>query len=208
MQKLKNKRWITCTTELVKNTPIMDLKRKHCVHSHDKNRRHSFYVIESPAWCNIVPITEDGKIVLVRQFRIGINEETLEIPGGVVDRSDKNPKATAIRELLEETGYAPIKGAKILDLGWTHSNPAIFNNKTYAYAVGPVRKIKPQSLDVGEILRVVEMQIDKIPKLISSEKIAHALILIGFFKLMLESKQGAKALVQSLSALKQIPHRF
>ena len=65
-----------------------------------------FVVLDTPSWVNVVPVTADGRVVLIRQYRHGIQDVTLEIPGGIID-DDEPPEAAAARELQEETGYAP-----------------------------------------------------------------------------------------------------
>ena len=64
-----------------------------------------YYVLEYPPWVNIIPITEDGKIVMVTQYRHGIGRILTEIPAGVMEKEDVSPLAAAQRELMEETGY-------------------------------------------------------------------------------------------------------
>ncbi len=66
------------------------------------NRTGEFYTIQSNDWVNVVPLTEDRQVVMIRQYRHGSREVTLEIPGGLVDEAD--PREAAVRELLEETG--------------------------------------------------------------------------------------------------------
>src|ERR671921_325709 len=65
---------------------------------------HPRVVIEAPDWVNVIPVTEDGRVVMVRQYRFGIAENTLEVPGGMVDPGEE-PARAAARELEEETGY-------------------------------------------------------------------------------------------------------
>ena len=65
---------------------------------------HEFYVIESGDWVNVIPITAGEQVVMIRQYRHGSGEITLEIPGGLVEPGD-TPEKAASRELLEETGY-------------------------------------------------------------------------------------------------------
>src|SRR5215212_1216848 len=64
-----------------------------------------YYVYEFPNWVTAVPVTEDGKIIMVRQYRHALGETCIEIPGGCVDPTDKELKDAIGREVLEETGY-------------------------------------------------------------------------------------------------------
>ena len=80
-------------------------------------------VIEGRPWCNIVAITPDEQLVMVRQFRFGVREVTLEIPGGLVDPGEEHSQ-TARRELHEETGYTSDSWTY---LGNVYQNPGIQN---------------------------------------------------------------------------------
>src|SRR5687768_5692732 len=80
---------------------------------------HRFVVLDTPDWINVVPVTRDGKVVLVRQFRHGLKDLSLELPGGLVDPGE-TPADAARRELLEETGYATEQWEP---LGFVHPNP-------------------------------------------------------------------------------------
>jgi len=72
-----------------------------------------FYVLEYPDWVHVVAVDRYDHILLVRQYRHGLGEVSLELPGGMMDRMDVDPVAAGMRELLEETGT----GAK--RLGWS-----------------------------------------------------------------------------------------
>jgi len=95
-----------------------------------------FYTIETNDWVNIIPLTEDEKVVMIKQYRHGSQDVTLEIPGGLVD--DEGHKEAALRELKEETGYA---GDEVQYLGAVNPNPAIFNNLCHTYLVRNARKV-------------------------------------------------------------------
>src|SRR4051812_20674351 len=123
--------WICKSEKIIIDSPFMKFIQRDCQSSEDE-RDHRFYLLRSRDWCNIIPITEGGNIVMVRQYRIGISDHTLEFPGGVVDPSDQDLQASAIREMAEETGYVALPDAKCVELGWTNPNPAILDNKCHS----------------------------------------------------------------------------
>lgn len=191
--------WIVDQEKTIIKVPILELVERDC-HSSENGHKHRFYVMKSRNWANIIPITEDGKVVMVKQFRAGIDQHTLEIPGGVVDPEDPHPRDTAIREMTEETGYVPVERARAKDLEWCFPNPAIINNRCYFFVIGPVRKDREQNLDSGEMIEVVEVPVQEIPKKIRSGEITHALTLTALFYLGLSSNVGAESLVKELQA--------
>jgi len=137
---------------------------------------HDFYVIESSDWVNIIPLTADQKVVMVRQYRHGSKQVTLEIPGGLVDPGD-TPEKAAFRELLEETGYQAEEWVKI---GSVSPNPAIFNNRCYTFVARNLKKVSDPKPDQTEDLEVVLIPIPDIPKLIREGAIDHAIVVAAF----------------------------
>ncbi len=139
------------------------------------NRTGQFYVIDTNDWVNIIPITTDGKVVMIKQYRHGSKSVTLEIPGGLVD--DESPEKAALRELLEETGY---QGDGVTYLGATNPNPAIFNNLCHTFLVKNVKKISDINLDDNEDIEVVLKPLSEVSGLIADGIINHALVIIAF----------------------------
>jgi 8-oxo-dGTP pyrophosphatase MutT (NUDIX family) len=108
-----------------------------------------FYTLQSNDWVNVIPITRDQHVVMIKQYRHGSRQVTLEIPGGLVDEAD--PKEAALRELLEETGYS---GSRVSLLGSTNPNPAIFDNLCYTYLVEDATRTTGASLGPDEDIEV------------------------------------------------------
>ncbi len=172
---MKPRRWSIIETEVVYRTPIFDLHRRHSGHPH--RGRRDFYVLDAPHWVNIIPLTPDGKVVMVKQFRHGIRGFTLEIPGGMVDPEDETPRHAARREMVEETGY---DSKRIAYIGRVHPNPAIEANYCYTYLARDVRVVGKPELNGSEETDVTLVPMRTIPKLIASEKITHALVIAAF----------------------------
>jgi 8-oxo-dGTP pyrophosphatase MutT (NUDIX family) len=148
------------------------------------NQVGEFYTIETNDWVNIIPITEDKEVVMIKQFRHGSKEITLEIPGGLVD--DEHHKEAALRELSEETGYA---GDNVVYLGATNPNPAIFNNLCHTYLVEGAKKINEKNLDPDEDIEVILVPLSEVPSLIARGIINHALVIVAFYFYFLKMGQ-------------------
>src|SRR5687767_12204583 len=90
--------WRTLETERVLETPIFSVNRRRLV-SPRTEAPHDFFILECCDWVNVVPLTKDGHVVMVRQHRHGIGTDTLELPGGLIDPHDPSPLEAARREL-------------------------------------------------------------------------------------------------------------
>jgi len=143
---------------------------------------HRFFVLESPDWVNVIPLTPEGKVVMIRQFRHGSEDVTLEVPGGMVDREDGDPAVSAARELREETGY---EAAEIVHLGSVAPNPAFLNNHCHSYLARDVRPVTLPQLDGAEDISFEEIPLTDIPRLIRDGTITHSLTVVAFYYLQL-----------------------
>lgn len=174
--------WETIRTEQVADCKVFSVARNvACVPGADKDS-HNFYVVHSHDWVNVIPVTADGNVVMVEQFRHGTGALTLEIPGGMVDPLDAGAQAAAKRELLEETGFT---SDNWVHLGRNHPNPALLSNVCDTFLARDVERICEPSFTSTEYVEYRLVPLDAIPDLIRSGKITHSLVLVAFYYLNL-----------------------
>ncbi len=136
----------------------------------------TFYCIDAPDWINVIPLTKDDEVVLVRQYRFGTTDFTLEIPGGMCDPGE-SPIEAARRELAEETGY----GSDLwVELGWVHPNPALQGNRCHTFLARDSRRVGEPQPDPHEALELSKVPLGEIPALIGDGAITHSLVIAAF----------------------------
>ncbi|TVR69955.1 MAG: NUDIX hydrolase [Spirochaetaceae bacterium] len=145
-------RWTEVDRRILVQTPIFRLVSS--TRSSPEGNESDYYLITSPDWVNIVALTRDKDdrecFVMVRQFRHGNKQISIEFPGGVVDPGE-DPARAVTRELLEETGY---RAERILHLGSINPNPAIMDNRCHTYLAETVEHVADLSPDGDEFLEV------------------------------------------------------
>jgi len=139
---------------------------------------HDFFVIESVDWVNVLAVTPQQELVMVEQYRHGSNTIELEIPGGVMDRTDRSPLETGLRELREETGYEGENARLIADV---FSNPAIMSNTTHTVLIENCHLRHPIEMDSGEDLVTRLVPIAEVPALVATGKIKHPLVVVALY---------------------------
>jgi ADP-ribose pyrophosphatase len=131
-----------------------------------------YYVYEFPTWVTALALTEDGKVILERQYRHALGEVCIEIPGGCVDDTDQDLEAAIQRELLEETGYS---FSSCEYLGKASSNPSTNNNLMHMFLAKGGKKVASQELDHNEEIEIDLVTIDELKQMIRENKIIQSM---------------------------------
>jgi 8-oxo-dGTP pyrophosphatase MutT (NUDIX family) len=131
-----------------------------------------YNVLEYPDWVNVVAITPNEMIVLIRQYRHGIRAVHYELPGGVCEATDNSPEDTARRELLEETGYGGGDWSPLMTLS---ANPGTHSNRTFTYLAKGVVPMQEQRLEETEELQVHLVSLAELRHILATGGIVQAL---------------------------------
>ncbi|MBP7482853.1 MAG: NUDIX hydrolase [Lacunisphaera sp.] len=165
-------RWQKLGARTVARTRIFDVQSVDFRHP-ARPRAQDFFVISAPDWVNVVALTPDRQLVLVRQFRYGTNDFSLEIPGGVMDPGE-DAIAAGVRELREETGYV---GTNARLLGRVHPNPAMQDNRCHLVLVEEARREAGLDWDADEEFEIMTRPVDEVYQLAYAGGITHAMVL-------------------------------
>jgi 8-oxo-dGTP pyrophosphatase MutT (NUDIX family) len=165
-------RWEKLGHTSLAQTRIFELQSARFRHP-VRGTERDFVTIASPDWVNVLALTPDHQLVLVRQFRFGTEEFSLELPGGIIDLGEE-PVAAGLRELREETGFA---GADARVIGRVHPNPAIQRNRCHFVLLERARPATPTDWDPDEEIEVLTRPVEEVFALAHSGGITHALVL-------------------------------
>ena len=168
-------RWKRTSSKALQSFRIFTIREDRYQLPRNK-KEGTFYILESTDWVNVVPVTESGEVVLIRQFRFGTEEVTLEIPGGLVEHGH-SPLEAAQNELIEETGF---KSDQWEYLGYVHPNPAFLNNRCHSFLAKNVMKVAEIRPEESEEFEVVRIPYKDIKGLIKTGEITHSLVICAF----------------------------
>ena len=179
--------WRVLEEEHLQHCKVFDV-HKATMESPLTGKPHPFFRIESPAWVNVVALTAQEELVLIRQFRHGSRVVTLEIPGGLVDPGE-TPEVAGGRELLEETGY---KAGRLESLGSLNPNPALFANRVHMQvALDCVQDREIQNTSTEHTM-VELLPLAELPDVLRSGGIDHALVVAALYAFDLWHREQAQ----------------
>jgi 8-oxo-dGTP pyrophosphatase MutT (NUDIX family) len=142
-----------------------------------------YWVSEYPPWVNVVAVTTSDEVVLIRQYRPGIDDVHFEIPAGVVDGGDADVETAARRELAEETGYGGGRWSALCTLS---ANPALTTNLTYTYLAEGVTPLGAAAPEATEDLRVHLVPVAELTALIDAQDMIQALHVAPLLRYLLQ----------------------
>ncbi|MDR1866937.1 MAG: NUDIX hydrolase [Treponema sp.] len=163
--------WKALSRKCVFNCPIFSLNELSS-RSPDGKQIGTFIVMESSDWVIVIPCMGDDSFVMVRQWRHGSQQLSLEFPGGVCNKGEA-PEQAALRELKEETGY---QAKKITKLGMFNPNPAIQSNHVHIFLAEALEDTRRQTLDADEFLNVETVPVDAVIHGMGKGESLHALM--------------------------------
>ena len=172
------KNWKTLETKTIFHNQWFDI-REEKVQITDELAIEGVIVHRFPDWCNVIAMTPDQQLFLVRQYRHGIGKETIETPSGSRELSDKSSQDTAERELLEETGYS---SNHWISLGASYVNPQLQNNLIHHYLALDCQLVAQPQAELGGMIDFWKEPMSSVMEKIRSGVIAHSYVVEGIFR--------------------------
>jgi len=168
--------WEELETESIEDCKVFRVSRT-LFRSPRTGQIYPFFRLDAPEWVNVVALTSRDELVMVRQWRHGARQLTLEIPGGIVDPGE-SPADAAARELLEETGY---RAPEILPVGTLNPNPALFGNGVHTFLARGAQRVAEICNEGAEETAVELLPVAQLAARLADGTVRHALVVAGLY---------------------------
>ena len=167
--------WEVLSSDELFSHPYFRFRKDRCALP-DERIMPAYYVMEFIDWANVVALTDDGKIVLVNQYRHAAKRRFYEFPGGTLDpdNKDETPESAARRERMEETGYGV---SRLTYLGHHYPNPGLQDNRMHVFLGTGCRKVAEPKLDTYEDLEVELVDVQDFLQCIEQGRPMHSLMM-------------------------------
>ena len=174
---MKDMTWKTLSSEYLIKRPWLTARRDK-VQLPDGRILDEYYVLEYPTWVNVIAITKEGDMVLVRQYRHALGRTNFELVAGVLEKGEA-PLVAAQRELLEETGYSGGEWKELMQLS---ANSSTMTNLTHCFLAEGVEKTALQNLDASEDLEVYVFSQEEVKQKLQQGDFVQALMVAPLWK--------------------------
>lgn len=166
----KNLHWNVLSTEYISHHIYFTARRDRCQRQ-DGVIVDPYFVVELPTSATALALTDDGKVLMTRQYRHPIGQVLLETPGGFIDEGEDFVTGMR-RELKEETGY---HFEQVEYLGRVAANPGVLSGFTELYLATGGKKISGQELDHNEEIEIVELPLAEVMRMVLNNEIVQSL---------------------------------
>lgn len=174
---MRDLKWKTLSSEYLFRDLWFTVRRETCERP-DGRIVSPYYVYDFPGWVSAVALTEDGKVILEKQYRHALGTTSWEIPGGCVDDTDASFQDAIARELLEETGYT---FSHYEYLGKTSPNPSTNSNWMQMFLATGGKLVQKQQLDDNEDIIVQLFTIDELKQMLRRQEIVQSMHVTTIF---------------------------
>lgn len=141
---------------------------------------YPFYVYQSEEWVAAIPITPEEQVVMVRQFRHGTGEITLELPGGL-SKEENSPLESAAEELEEETGYRSSHWSLMCIMD---PLPALFSNRLHVFVAQEAEPTGQMNQDETEAVETVLVPVSEIKEYLRQGRITSCIHVAALYRFL------------------------